>query len=237
MSKFSNALRWILSLVGAVACWKMAYTLYQTWQTPLAVENGRWVSLGVGIMVMEFILLHSGIMIPSLAASEKLKYLGRKPVLIVSICYIVFGVTIAFVFKSTLLFWTFSGIMLPRWMKLFLEPDTPGEKQGLRSYESFFVYFMAVILFILVPFPRGGLTPAVLNQVYAGRGGGLWEQSPQQALVAGVVYFTLIGLLEVTSPLRKKSFLQSPITGCFVLLVILGVVGLMVCQNLFGIFH
>lgn len=221
MSKSQKIISWIFSLIGAVSCWKMAYTLYQTWQTPLAIENGRWVSLGVGIMVMEFILVHSGVMIPGLASSDKLRSMKQLPVVIVSIFYIVFGVTIAFVFKSKLLFWTFSGIMVPRWMNLLFNPDTAKEHQLWRSYESFFVYFMSVILSVLVTFPRGGLTTAILNQVYPHRGGGIWEQSPQQVLVAGAVYFTLIGLLEITSPLRKKSFLQSPITGGIVFIVIL----------------
>ena len=102
MSIFSKVIGWIFCLIGAVSCWKLAFTLYQTWQTPLAIENGRWVSLGVGIMVMEFIMVHSGVMIPAVATSENLKSFRQIPLLLVSILYIVFGASIAVVFKSTL---------------------------------------------------------------------------------------------------------------------------------------
>lgn len=220
MSKSQKVMGWIFSLIGAVACWKMAYTLFQTWQTPLAVENGRWVSLGTGIMLMEFVLCHSGVMLPALASSENFKPLSKKPFLFVSVMYIFFGVTYAVLFKSTLLFWTFTGIMVPRWIGLVLDPVTVREKQIQRSRESILLYFGCVILSVFIPFPRGGLTTAILNQVYPHRGGGTWGRDPQQVLVAGAVYFSLMGILEITYPFRKKSFLRSPVIGTIVLLVV-----------------
>ena len=57
-------LRLISGFIGAVSCWWMAITLFRAWQTPMVVEEGRWVHLGVGIMVLEFILVHSGAMLP-----------------------------------------------------------------------------------------------------------------------------------------------------------------------------
>jgi hypothetical protein len=68
LSAIQRTLRLITALVGGVSCLSMAVTLYRTWQTPMAVEGGRWVSLGVGIMVLELLLVHSGVMLPGLSS-------------------------------------------------------------------------------------------------------------------------------------------------------------------------
>ena len=37
----------------------------------------------------------------------------------------------------------------------------------------------------------------ILDRVYPDRGEGLWEQNPEIALAAGVLYFTILGIFEL----------------------------------------
>jgi len=201
VNTWQKYLRVIPGVLGALSCWWLAVTLARVWRTPLAVEHGRWVKLGVGIMVLEFILVHSGTMLPAMAASSKT--LGRKPVLLVSALYACFGVAIALAFKSIMLICTFSGIMIPRWLGILFDSDQARAQQIKRSGMSVMLYVGVVFLTVFVPFPAGGLTGEVLNRVYPDRGRGIWEQSPQQALVAGIIYFGALGLMEVITALRQ----------------------------------
>ena len=50
----------LIAFMGAAPCWCMAMLFFRTWQTPMAIDGGRWVKLAVGIMCLEFILVHSG---------------------------------------------------------------------------------------------------------------------------------------------------------------------------------
>ena len=201
MTMLSRLFRITLGLVGAASCWWMALILYRTWQTPLAVDHGRWVSLGVGIMVLEFVLVHSGAMLPGFVASRNT---GRTGILLLmSALYVMFGVCIALAFKSTMLFCTFSGIMIPRWVSVAMDSEDAKKQQVKRSTISVMLYLGVTFLSVFVPFPPGGLTRQVLDQVYPNRGHGLWEVNPQQALVAGMIYFIAIGLVEIITTFRQ----------------------------------
>ena len=180
----------------------MAFTLYRTWQTPMAVEQGRWVSLGIGIMGLEFILVHSGIILPALAAAKSV--IGRKPIFLVSAMYALFAAGMAFGLKNTMLFWTFSGIMVPRWIGTVIDSDKANEQQVRRSRTSVMLYLGVIFLSVLIRFPRGGLTPEILDSVYPDRGTGVWEQHPQQGLVAGIIYFGAMGIAEMINVLRPR---------------------------------
>jgi len=176
----------------------------------MAVEGGRWVHLGVGIMVLEFILVHSGVMLPALASAPT--GVRLKPLLLVSALYVLFAVTFAFGFKSLMLLWIFSGIMIPRWIGIVIDSRQAKEQQLKRSGISVMLYLGVAFLSMLVHFPAGGLTPEILNRVYPHRGHGSWEQSPQQALVAGIIYFSITGLVEIITAIRQRAINLSPQT-------------------------
>jgi len=203
----TNVSRILTGLFGMASCWWMSVTLVRTWLTPMAVDEGRWVRLGVGIMALEFVLVHAGTMMAAMGST--LGRMGpivadrpRWPLFLVSLVYVVFGVCIPLAFKSQQLFWTFLAVMIPRWVSLFLDPPGAFTQQIIRSVFSVVFYIGVVILSVAVQFPAKGLTPQVLDQVYPGRGKGIWEQTPQQALVAGAVYFFLIGLVQLITAFR-----------------------------------
>jgi len=213
--KGPGLLRWVFSLIGAASCWWMAFSLYQCWRQGLTPGHGRWLLPAKGLFILEFLLVHSGAMLPMLMASrkssftdlrtERLKALGIWPIVIVSLMYVLFIVVITATFHNWQLLLTFSGIMVPRWIGLAQDSDNARQQQINRSWDSFAVFFFLVVL--------GALLLPVVFQI----------QTDLDAMLA--IYFGLIGLLEITSPLRTKSLLQSKaggkIGGCLVLLLFL----------------
>ena len=59
-------MRQIEGIIVAIPCFALASTLMLTWIDPMSVDEGRWVRFGVGIMVLEFVLVHSGAMLSSM---------------------------------------------------------------------------------------------------------------------------------------------------------------------------
>jgi hypothetical protein len=45
-------------LWSAGSCWVMSGLFVTAWWWPRRLEEGAWVKLGVGILVLEFILIH-----------------------------------------------------------------------------------------------------------------------------------------------------------------------------------
>ena len=111
----------------------------------------------------------------------------------------------ALAFQSWTLYLIFSIVMVTRFIGLFTEPDVAAKEARLRSGMSVLFYLLAAFASVLVPFPELGVTTSVLDEVYPDRGGGVWEQSPETALAAGVIYFSLLGLTELISGFRKPA--------------------------------
>jgi Protein of unknown function (DUF3592) len=182
---WQKIIRWFFALLGAMSCWWMAVLLYRDWGLPATERILPSVEL---IFVMEFIMAHSGATVSGMLAdpneNRKAKVYG---VLILGAVYMVFAVTIAAAGHSARLFVTFSGILISRWVGLFLDSDKARQQQYLRSMETFLILFLSLIVclvFLHLPFE-----------------------------VMLMVYFGLIGIYELTLPGRKRSFLGSPTVG------------------------
>jgi hypothetical protein len=208
-------LRFIIKLffaiMAAAPCVMFAVLFYRIWQTPMAIDDGRWVKLGVGIMVLEFILVHSGGVFGALFQKKKTDGLPtdlREKILLALALigfYTAFAVTFSIVFDNWTLFSIFCWVMGSRFLSMILDARYGSRVMSTRTKISALLYLCCMFLSVLVRIPRGGLTDEVLNTVYPGRGGGIWEQDPQQALLAGMAYFGLLGLWELYAPFRANS--------------------------------
>lgn len=200
----------VAGVMGAAPCWVMAILFFRVWQTPMVIDEGRWVKLAVGIMVLEFILVHSGGFFGAL--SQRTDKTGRQitlshriALMVGLVCvYLIFAASFSVAFKSWYLFGVFCWVTASRLLSMFLDTKHDSNTMMARSGVSVMLYVSAAFLSIFVRIPRAGLTPEVLNAVYPGRGSGEWEQNPQQALLAGMFYFGLLGLWELCAPFRAE---------------------------------
>jgi len=206
MTKFQSIIRWFSALLGALSCWWMAYAVWQ------AAHSGRGLVYGIPIVylyLLEFILVHAG-SIPMIAASKESMRGKIGAIVLVSVIYVTFITAAAIEIHSPQLLLTFAGIMVPRWTGLFTESDAARQQQINRSQES-----ILALVFIIVP--------TVLVFDWDSLGYGL------------AAYFTVMGLLEGISPLRRKGLDQSKRAGCIIAAAVFTLVPALVAYGFFRV--
>jgi len=191
---------WFNCLWSAGSCWVMAGMFVSAWWWPRELENGRWVKLGVGVLLLEFILIHSGAILSNLM-TQKAGWERGKVLLGLTAFYALFGGAIALVFHSWWILGTFALVMSGRLWSVFAgqsEIDRAITQRRIGASALLFILLMFATVFVSVP--RGGLTPSLLNEVWPERRGGVWETNPERALAMGAAYFFLLGLVEARPP-------------------------------------
>ena len=184
--------------VAALGCWFAAWTFWVAWRTPMAYDGGRWIELGVGLLVVEFLAIHSGTLLGEMAAAGSPWRPLLRPVLG---AYALMALAIAVAFAS----WELAMILLALigsrlwglWQPLQGVELAFGRR---RSLCSAMLYLTLAFATIFLPIDAGGITPELLDQLWPERGDGVWEAEPQRALVMGLAYFVLLGLIELRPP-------------------------------------
>lgn len=184
----------------------------RTWLAPMAVEEGRWARLSVAILGLEFILVHSsafvGVIALLMVKKDKpiKRHHGIGLLLALTCFYMVFLAPLSLAFDDGFICWMFCWVMVSRLFTAFLDGESAAIMMILRPLIVHIpLCLFSVLLAIFVRFPRGGLTPEVIEAVYSGEDPDtIGYQNPQQVLLAGVVYFGLLGLLECVPPLNNK---------------------------------
>jgi hypothetical protein len=191
----------------------MAYAIYQ------AHHSGQQQVLGIpiiGLYLVELILVHAG-SIPMIAASKESKSSKIIAVSLVSAIYVTFIAAAAVKFHSSQLLLTFAGIMIPRWTGLFTDSYAARQQQINRSLESTLAFVFTIVPIVLL------------------------TESANPFDLALTVYFIVMGLLEGTSPLRKKRLDQSQRAGCLifasVFILVIIIVGGMFLKTILESFH
>jgi len=67
-------------LITAIPCFTLAATLLLTWIEPMSIDDGHWVRFGVGIMVLEFVLVHSGAFVANMGVDKETSTLNKLKV-------------------------------------------------------------------------------------------------------------------------------------------------------------
>ena len=189
--------KWISIALSAGGYFYLCYVMIATWLDPMSIQDGRWVKYGVGLFVLEFVMMHSGVFMSGLAGGLKKDWkVAFGGFAFFFVIYGLFAACFALVFQSPGLLLVYTMIMLGRFMAVFSTSDNSAITMG-RSALSAILYFIIMFASALIPVPEAGVTPEVLEQVYPNRGSGIWEQDPQRVLVWASIYFGLIGLAEI----------------------------------------
>jgi hypothetical protein len=180
----------ITALACALPCFGMGIRLLHVWRKPLEIEHGSWISLGVGVMVIEFILLQTGLFLSVGMADE-----GLANSIFVMIVLCLFALAIAASFKSRMLLESFLWVIGWR-LVAELVGHAEANAKLLESY-----YILAMILYmsmvcasVILPFPRWGISEELASRFRSPGSSGLWIDSPHRAIGAGAIYFLLLGV-------------------------------------------
>ncbi len=191
-------------LVTGGSCLFMAWLFATAWWRPLELDNGRWVQIGVGVMVLEFIMVHSGGVLHHVMG-EKAGWGRTKQALGLTVLYTLFAAGIALGFKSWWLLGSYALVMAGRLWAIFGGHWTPMDQavSQRRMVASVLLYLGLMFATLFLPVPQGGLTSGIVSRVWSGkRGDGAWEDNPEKALAMGTAYFLLLGLIELRPPRR-----------------------------------
>ncbi|MCI5105450.1 MAG: hypothetical protein MRY76_01925 [Pseudomonadales bacterium] len=188
---------WAGALSSALPCFYLSWVLFNVWRDPMAWDQGEWVRLGLGLLILEFVLLHSGAFMASVIAKQqalgkKLQYLAG---LIAFYSLMVLGFALSL--DSDSLLWIFAGVCVGRLFTAISNADEGADLMMARSANGVLLYILVVFATVLLPLPQWGIDPQLLAEIWPDRGGGLWEREPQRAIAGAAVYFLLLGIAEI----------------------------------------
>ena len=204
MHRTSNAVPAASSLVEATSrwataagCWLAAGCFLVAWWWPRLLDEGRWVKFGIAVLLFEFLTIHA----TGIFAGLRQKHGAPRSATWLVVMYVLIALAMAAALNSWVLLASFGVLLASRVRSLFRPDDRVTAAAGNRRMVLSALLFLALAFAsVFVPLPAGGLDPALLNEVWPHRGGGVWEQSPQQALAMGFVYFLVLGGVETRPP-------------------------------------
>ena len=189
---------WLGRIAATVPLLYLSYVLFSVWYEPMAWDDGNWVTLGLGLMLLEFVTLHSGVFI--VVGMRSREALNRRWFFVLGITafYALLVLGFAMGVGQPQLLWIFALVMLGRLVSLAFDdnPDAVAAEMIARSTIGTVLYLLVVFGTIFVPIPELGITREVLDDVYPQRGSGVWEAEPHRAIAGAAVYFALLGFAE-----------------------------------------
>src|SRR5512134_3703783 len=97
-------------LFGALGCWLLAGSFLVAWWWPRALDDGRWIGFGVGVMIFEFLTIHATAFLTFGLRKKGVPLPGGWWWLV--LLYGTMAAGIAAAFKSWLLLASFAGLLV-----------------------------------------------------------------------------------------------------------------------------
>lgn len=196
---------WFGALSSSLPCFYLSWVLFNVWSDPMSWDQGGWVRLGLGLLILEFILLHSGAFTASVIAKQEALIKRLKTMAGLMLFYVLMVWGFALSLDSQSLLWIFAGVCLGRLLTALSNAEEGAATMMARSGIGMLLYILVVFGTVFLPVPEWGITTGVLAEVYPDRGGGLWEREPQRAIAGAAVYFLLMGIAEIKNLKPGKS--------------------------------
>lgn len=184
-----------MALSFAVPSFAMGFKLLAVWRDPLSIDGGRWVRYGVGLFVLEFILLHAGVALGVAGAAAG--GFDWRTLLLLGF-YALFAGAIALGFRHSALFRSFLWVIGGRAVGSLLGISTASQELFLaHSVIGMVLYFTLVMASVFIPWPRRGITPEIAAEQRLPGSSGLWVDQPHRAIGPAAIYYLLLGVAEV----------------------------------------
>jgi hypothetical protein len=194
----SGSAQVLMAIIFAMPCFLMAARLLRVWRDPMSVEAGNWVRLGVGLFVMEFVLLQAGLFLAGLSVDARMRGAGWLPTLGLTAFLGLFAAAVALAFRSRMLFFSFLWVIGARFLALAIGISAQAKALlHAHAVTAMLIYFAMVVLSVMLPWPRLGITAAITDATRNPAESGAWVEEPHRAIGAATVYFLLLGIAEI----------------------------------------
>jgi hypothetical protein len=212
LSTTSRGPQWIAAIAAALPCFYLGYVLARVWVEPRSIDDGSWVRFGVGLMILEFLLLHSGAMMTAMMAKQSATADKLKLFFGLLLFYLIMVLAFAYTLQSMTLLWIFAAVSAGRLLAALTHSSDEQIESQKRIGIGMLLYLLAVMGSVFLPIPELGINSSILAEVYPQRGSGLWERQPERAIAAAAAYFLLLGLCElfILGPTKTSNASKSP---------------------------
>lgn len=145
------------------------------------------------VMLLEFLLVHSGAFIGNIVLSPAARWKKTLGVLGFGAFYMLFVLGFAYGMNRPWAIYAFGWLLVARLAMVWFAPmpreDEIRRQQALWGTGALF-YILGAFATTLLPIPELGMTAQVREQLgIAATGKGLWQQKPQTVLAFGALYF------------------------------------------------
>lgn len=202
----STTPREIAPLASAVRDWIAAApdfligaTFFVLWVEPELLGVTR-IRDGVLLMLMEFIVIHSAAFMGSVAWGDAPARKKALQVLGLTLMYTMCVGGFALGFKTWWPLLGFWGLTVNRLLGALLDPGSGEERQLVQGTWAVtaVLYLGAAFASVIIPWPRLGVTPAVLDQVDL-PSSGAWIEQPWDVMAVGFLYFMACGVWQLNA--------------------------------------
>lgn len=188
----------LMAISFALPCLLMSRRLWRVWRDPLSIDDGAWVRIGIGVFVMEFVLMHAGILLASLALEGGSWDSQLGSTLLLTFFYGIFAIAISAGFKSRMLLHSFLWMIAGRYLALVIGISSQAASLLMaHAIIAGIIYFGMVILSIFLPWPQFGISDEIATRTRMPNASGLWIDQPHRAIGAATVYFLLLAIAEL----------------------------------------
>lgn len=197
-------MRRVWAVVSALPDFAMAAVYLVTWIDPHAFGD-RMVRHLLAVVLLEFIIIHSSAFMGVTAISDMPRWKKVKAVLGLGLMYSIFAGAFSLAFQSWWPITAFWALTLNRLLPIILNVVPSEKEKALIQHGwagSAVMYLLFVFLTVLIPVPDFGITPDVVAEQDLASGSddpGIWQTQPERAIAFGFLYFTSIGLLELSA--------------------------------------
>jgi hypothetical protein len=187
--------RRLAAIVSAVPDLGIAALALATWINPSHVGEEK-VAWFLGLMLLEFIVVHSSAFLGSVALSDEPRAKRVKAALGLSAFYTLFAAGFALGMKHWWPVWAFWALSANRLLGIMLGQAPTGKERDvvMASWAAGAVfYLLGAFATVLLPLPSLGVERSMLGSI-AEDSGGLWVDEPHRVVAFAALYFTLTGL-------------------------------------------
>jgi hypothetical protein len=159
-----------------------------TWIAPTALGDAM-IGYLVMTMLLEFVVIHSAGFMGVVAMAKMPRLKRGVAMLALGGLYTAFVWPIGTLSGETWIIWAFWVLVLNRTWAAVGPAAVEGAEVHTKEFWglSVAVYLAAVFLTVFIPMPALGINETVWTA--PSNSGGLWNEKPQQALAAGLIYF------------------------------------------------
>ena len=188
--------RIVLAALGGLPLLLLALLMLRVWMDPMSVDDGGWVRLAATMVLVEFLLLHSGAFMAAGPVVCERRWLRLAWFLGFGLVYFAGLFAFARWTGGQFVIWLLFGVLVSRLFSLVVLDDKKATIMMLQRSAMGIMILVLTALIIFLPLPKLGITEEVRYAAF-GKIDDLLSEYPERTMAWGVLYYLIMGCVEV----------------------------------------